>query len=311
MPMGGAAKGNLHGALPWMGLIDMSEFDTPDCEDTLDNGSDDTVCAADMLRTAREQAGKTLTEVAHETRVPLRHLSALETGNLSAFPSMVYAYGFARSFAASVGADADHVVALMRDEHARDANDGTGGVSAFEPGDPDRIPARRLGWISLFAAILLFAGLAMFFSRHFFASPGVDTLVNASSEPIAPISPTQKALPTKAKAPAQDTGANANVVTLTATEGDIWIRIFDKGSGERVLEKVLAKGEQYTVPANIAQPRINTGRPDALVFTVGGQEVARLADKPMTISEGDLSASALRGAGDNVAKTKAATAEAW
>ena len=48
-----------------------------------------------------------------------------------------------------------------------------------------------------------------------------------------------------------------------------------------------------TVPATAADPRINTGRPDALAITIGGQSVAKLSDRPTTISGVPVSAAAL------------------
>ena len=44
----------------------------------------------ESLRRARERRGLTLEKVARETKIPQRHLEALEHDNLTAFPSTFY-----------------------------------------------------------------------------------------------------------------------------------------------------------------------------------------------------------------------------
>ena len=72
-------------------------------------------------------------------------------------------------------------------------------------------------------------------------------------------------------------------MVLTALEDGVWVRLYEEG-GERLLERTLKQGEAVTVPAAATDPRINTGRPDALSVTVGGQAVAKISDRPETIS---------------------------
>jgi hypothetical protein len=93
---------------------------------------------------------------------------------------------------------------------------------------------------------------------------------------------------------------------LTALEDGVWLRLYEEG-GERLVERTLAKGEVVTVPATAADPRINTGRPDALALTVGGQAVARLSDRPTTISGVPVSANALLARAAVVAPVTGAT----
>ena len=72
------------------------------------------------------------------------------------------------------------------------------------------------------------------------------------------------------------------------------MRLYEEG-GERIAERTLKQGETLEVPATARDPRINTGRPDALTVTVGGQAVAKLADRAQTISGAPVSAAALLG----------------
>jgi hypothetical protein len=95
----------------------------------------------------------------------------------------------------------------------------------------------------------------------------------------------------RANAPAPAAAA-AGPVAFTALEPGIWVR-FSDGSGKRLMEKQMALGESYTLPADAAGPKVRTGRPDALRITVGGKEVPRLAAKPVNVRDAPVSATAL------------------
>lgn len=58
------------------------------------------------LQAAREARGLSLTDAAHETRVPVARLRHLEADNLAAFGSMTYARSFLRLYAGYLGVDA-------------------------------------------------------------------------------------------------------------------------------------------------------------------------------------------------------------
>ena len=80
----------------------------------------------------------------------------------------------------------------------------------------------------------------------------------------------------------------------SALEDKIWAKFYD-GAGKQLLQKQLAKGESYTVPADAQNPQIWTGRPDALAITVSGKPVAKLADQQRTMKNVPISAAALVG----------------
>jgi cytoskeleton protein RodZ len=72
----------------------------------------DVVPLGQLLKRAREQKGLTLEQVANETRIPKRHLAALECDDLSALPNGFYRRAQIRAFAQTVSLDQD--VALGR-----------------------------------------------------------------------------------------------------------------------------------------------------------------------------------------------------
>jgi cytoskeletal protein RodZ len=58
-----------------------------------------------MLRRARELRGLTLERIANETKIPRRHLEALERDNLTAIPTGFYGRAELRTYAQAVGLD--------------------------------------------------------------------------------------------------------------------------------------------------------------------------------------------------------------
>jgi cytoskeletal protein RodZ len=59
----------------------------------------------EFLRHARERRGFTLEGLAHETKIPQRHLEALERDNLNAIPAAFYRRAEVRAYARAVGLD--------------------------------------------------------------------------------------------------------------------------------------------------------------------------------------------------------------
>ncbi len=55
------------------------------------------------LRDARAHLGMTVDEAAHRTRIPLRYLQALESGDLSVFPAGPFASGYTRQYRKFLG----------------------------------------------------------------------------------------------------------------------------------------------------------------------------------------------------------------
>ncbi|MET0361218.1 MAG: RodZ domain-containing protein [Sphingobium sp.] len=240
--------------------------------------------ASAQMRAAREAAGLQLTEVAARTRVPLRHLEALERGDFAALPGITYCAGFTRAYARAVGLDEKALVAQVREEI--DAAGDFAAVDAYqidEPTDPARVPPRRLAWVAGIAGLLMVSGYGLW-RMQINTPPGEDVVADA---PVAPSSP---ALPRTVQAPV----LNAPVV-LTAVE-DVWLRIYD-ADGKSLLQKTLVKGESYTVPVDANHPMILTGRPDALAVTVGGRAIPPLGTAERTISDVPIDGDALLGRG--------------
>ena len=238
--------------------------------------------AGTQLRDAREASGMSLADVAAKTRIPQRHLEAIERDDFNALPSTTYAVGFARAFARAVGADEVAVAAAVRTqlEHGGRARLE---YQAFEPADPARVPPRALAWTAAIIALLIIGGYALWRTLSHDGTAAPPLAASASPTPAAP-----HAAPAPAPAPTPTTGP----VVLTATD-TVWLRISD-AAGKRLFEKQMAAGETYTVPADANGPTIMTGRPNALRVTVGGVEVPPLGEPEKRIKGVGISAEALR-----------------
>ena len=247
---------------------------------------------ARLLR-ARETAGLSRTQVAGMTRIPERHLAAIEAGNFGALPARTYAVGFSRNYAKAVGADQDEIAELVRAElAAQELDEPRRPIQTFEPGDPARVPGPRLVWVALIGIVAIIAA-GLVFARQLFA-PGGE---------LPPVQAEETA------APAEATGAPAapetGPVVFTALEPKVWVK-FSDASGNQLMQKEMAQGETWTVPDGQDGVTIWTARPDALAITVGGQQVPKLSDVQKTVKDVPVTAAALLARGAEPAATASA-----
>lgn len=256
----------------------------------------------DRLRLGREAAGMTLAQLAAETRIPERHLALMEKGDWSALPAKTYATGFARTYAKVVGLDDRAIVEEVRAELASSQGNDRGRVATFEPGDPARVPSRGLALLSLLALVLLVAGGIAFYSRVISPGEGPPSLLDEQRVADAAAAKHKSAQPRTATA--AQPAANAPVV-FTALEDGIWVKFYD-GAGAQLMQKQMAKGESYTVPAEASGPQVWTGRPDALAITVGGKPIPKLAESEAIMKDVPVTAAALLARGQAVPGTPTA-----
>src|SRR6476620_8081203 len=108
--------------------------------------------AGDILRATREAQGLTIADVGGRTRVPLRHLEAIEASDYATLPSSTYAVGFAKAYARAVGADEVRVANLVRAELGKIVR-RTPEYEPYEMSDPSRVPSRGVAVIALGIAL--------------------------------------------------------------------------------------------------------------------------------------------------------------
>lgn len=238
----------------------------------------------DRLRSAREAAGYDLNDIGTRTRVPLRHLEAIERNDFSTLPSPTYAVGFVRAFARALNLDEDGFARDIRSEIGR-AEPGARETQAYEPADPARVPPRLLAWTA--AAIVLVMAIGYYAWRNQTFGETAPAPTVAATVPAPTPDPAPSAPPPQSSPAASASGQ----VVLTAT-APVWLRISD-AAGNRLYEKEMAAGERFEVPKDADGPKILTGRPDALRVTIDGAEVAPLGPPERTIADVGVSAAAL------------------
>lgn len=226
----------------------------------------------ERLRIAREQAGMTLEQLAAETRIPQRHLVMIEASDWNSLPARTYATGFARTYAKVVGLDPRKTVDEVREELAASDPAERYRGPGFEPGDPARVPSRGLALLSFAAVIFLLVGGIMFYNRVLAPGSGPGSLLEEERLAKQAVAPPK--VPAGKAGPA---AAATGPVVFTALEDGVWVKFYDR-TGAQLMQKQMAKGERYTVPADADAPQVWTGRPDALAITVGGRAIPKLAE---------------------------------
>jgi transcriptional regulator with XRE-family HTH domain len=233
----------------------------------------------ERLRATRIAAGLDLNDIAAKTRVPMRHLEAIERGDYSALPSMTYAIGFARSFARAIGADETAIARDLRVELGRTpVEDST--YIPYEPVDPARVPSRLLAWTAAALAVVLLVGYLVWRADW----------LGGDAAPIPP-APVEAAPAPVASPPVAAAPSPTGQVVLTAT-APVWLRIYDKAD-KVLLQKEMAAGETFNVPLDADTPMIRTGRPEVLKVTIDGQEVPALGPPEMMIRDVGIDAKTL------------------
>lgn len=239
----------------------------------------------EVLRAARERIALSLPEIANRTRVPLRHLEAIEANDYSGLPSPTYASGFVKAYARAVGADE---VALAR--QAREEVDRTGRRAPdyvpYELPDPSRVPSRGLAMITLGLALAVILGVALWYGYGRFrdsassASPTLVAVVPDAAGGVAPAST------------ANATPVGGGQVTLT-TSDRVWMRVYDADDKTLYLG-TMSPGERFDVPTDAKNPMVNVGRPDKLVVTLNGSALPPLGAGDHAIKDVRISAAALQ-----------------
>ncbi|MDF2493624.1 helix-turn-helix domain-containing protein [Sphingomonas sp.] len=232
----------------------------------------------ERLRAAREQQGMSLAEIGARTRVPLRHLEAIEASNYGALPSPTYAVGFVRAYARAVGEDE---VVLARDVRveALKSPRTTPQYQPYEIADPARVPSRGMVVVAAGLALAVAVLAVLWFASGLFHGEG-----------DAPAASPSVAVAVPAAQPTQ-VPRRADQVSLVATD-EVWLRVYDAADKTLYLG-TMKPGERYDVPADANDPKINVGRPDKLQVTLNGSALPPLGSGARPIKDVPVGAAAL------------------
>jgi cytoskeletal protein RodZ len=233
--------------------------------------------AGERLRAAREQKKLSLDDVAAQTRIPQRHLTAIETGDWDSLPAPTYTIGFAKSYASAVGLDRTEIGNQLREEMGgqRFAANST---DVFEPADPARTMPKSLVIGAIVAVIVLIAVMSWLNQRSLEQPEPASNAMGTEAPAPPPSAPQPRATTTPA------TAQGPVVVAATAP---VWLQVSEKG-GATLYSGTLQPGQTYTVPATATAPVLKTGKPEALKITVGSTVAAPVGPPATTVSNVSL-----------------------
>ena len=143
----------------------------------------DVLPVGEQLRAAREAMGLPIEDVASSTRVPMRHLAALEQGDWSKLPAPTYTLGFAKAYAGAVGLDRNAIAEQLRAEMGGYDPNPYSGAGPFEPIDPKRAMPKWLIFVGLAAAAALVLMFTLISNRA--VSGGGNDVTNLGTNAVA------------------------------------------------------------------------------------------------------------------------------
>ncbi|WP_353217426.1 helix-turn-helix domain-containing protein [Sandarakinorhabdus sp.] len=253
-----------------------------------------------LLVESRAVSGRDLADIARETRVPLRHLMAIEADDHRSLPALPYAIGFVKSYARAIGLNPEAAAAQFRAETSIVPHMPT--ALNLDPLPESRLPSRRTALSSLALLVVLITALGFYGAGAF--DPAPPAAIQAEPVAAAEVLPAEPLLPPRAAgdlAPVVPAGTfpaavpavmAGGAVVLMAKE-DVWIKIYDRSTGRRVFMGVLGAGQRFEVPADGPPLTLRAGRAGMVQISVGGTDLPALGGPVSTIDGVVLTAPAL------------------
>ncbi|MET0372850.1 MAG: RodZ domain-containing protein [Rhizorhabdus sp.] len=235
------------------------------------DGADDSrgmfpALVGEQLAAERVRQKLELSDIAARSRIPLRHLEAIETGKHTGLPAIPYSAGFVKSYANILGLDGQALSRAFRDQVGEERR-AYFEPEAYEPVDPSRVPSRLLAMIALGVALLLGMGyLLLRFEgdNSDLAKLAADTVPDARPVAARPGPPPPAAAPVVPAGPVAPTGP----ITIAANE-DVWIKISEADGSRTYIMDVLPAGQSFIVPDTAVDPVLRTGRPQVMKVLIG------------------------------------------
>jgi cytoskeletal protein RodZ len=218
----------------------------------------------DRLAAARERKGVDLVRAERDTKIRVRYLSALETGEYRDLPGAVYTKGFLRNYAIYLGLDPEDVLRQWR----RERGEATAPEPAIVPPAPLAEPARPLNFSpSIVVAALLTVGVILFFvylgTQLLRYSKPPDLSVTSPAQAVIDVEETTTTFLLKGTATAGST------VTIRTPGQDEPFKVTALASGEWSLEVDLRRGQnRFDIDAVNPETGKSSETPRQVVITV-------------------------------------------
>lgn len=260
-----------------------------------------------LLRKAREQRGYTLDDIQEVTKIRKRYLDAIENGEYKVLPGSFYVRAFVKTYAETVGLDAEEVLRLYHKELPKPEGADT------MPAEPTRrrrhrSPKRdRWGKVTVtllmwLFPILIVAIVYVYLQQNWQKEPEeVDhsRLTTQTADPSPSVSPSVTATPSITPTPSdtptpppvalvfEGTGAkNAKIYEVTPAgthkleievTGRCWVGIYEgrTDKGKQLFQKSIENADApQTLTFELDRTMfVSVGRADNATIRIGGTEV--------------------------------------
>lgn len=190
----------------------------PVTEHTRVHGNHDIACG-ELLRRARQRRGLTLQQIAQSTKIPLRHLDALERDQFAALPGGMYRRAQVRAYAEAVGLDQHVALAWLERALEESTPSPDPGLQASAPSSRFASGRKRVsitGGVAVTTAVIALAMWALQPAAGNDASSAAPVSPPASSMVPAPDTPNHVLLATSGSS-VDPAGAPPSGRTDTAT----------------------------------------------------------------------------------------------
>ena len=132
----------------------------------------------EKLKSAREEMGKSIEEIARETNIAKRFIVALEQEDFDVFPGEPYIIGFLRTYSETLGLSADEILSLYKSFKIQE-----------QPLPMDELiqkPNRKPLWFTLIAVVLLAGiGVGIYFAVPAMRDKNGRETAQAEPEPVS------------------------------------------------------------------------------------------------------------------------------
>jgi cytoskeletal protein RodZ len=230
----------------------------------------------EAIRTAREDAGLSIDELAQIVVLRSRLLIDMESDNFAQCGGDTYARGHLRNIALATHASAQEFIALYNAEHSTDSRSIHSQLidsnAAAIKGEN-----RRLSWkalVSVSLSIVLLIGVVQFALNNVEGDDVAIPLVTESPEPST--APSVEAIETPTPATEVTPATSGVSLVITAARGDSRIHVV--ASGKTLYRGLLLQGEEksFTDRASVAIYLSNAGDVD---LTLNGEKLAPLGGR--------------------------------
>ena len=238
----------------------------------------------DQLRQAREAGNITLRSISDQTRIAMRHLEAIETGDYKQLPGGIFNRSFVKAYAKQVGFDENVALELYsRAARALGEADGTDAPISYSPQVYTNGEGNRSSKLTFIFGIIILTIICygVYAAQHWYSKRNAQNAaapVATNAAPPASVPEVQPNLPTVA--------ANELLTArIAATTEDVALTILT--DDDRAQSIILREGEpprEFTAQQRL-RLRYARARATALSIEINGRQARVPVDATMNPNE--------------------------